>query len=232
MWNPRIPMKEYLTVCLASGLLVFSAGAQEPAPAPGASAREAEAPKIAATSADDEAYAALMKNQLELSAQSKLLSTLAQEHRKRAEEAAKPDQAQKALWENDLVKELSDRSEALLKQLDGVAKHRLAFEQAHKNAAISVGGRNAATTAARPSPQEAEFIGKLDERLGRVTQELLTARQNANAYAEGMRTNSIPYGFERAAAAFEQNSRDIRQLEHELSELELRKLEFQALLRP
>jgi hypothetical protein len=220
-------MKEYLTVCLTLGLLVLSSRAQEPPPAPGA-----EAPKIVTANADDEAYAALMKNLLELSTQSKLLSNLALEHRKRAEDATKAEQAQKALWENDLAKELSDRGEALLKQLDEVAKQRLALEQARTNVASSVGSINAATPPTRPSPQDMEFSSKLAERFDRVSQELLTARQNANAYAEGMRTNSMPYGFERAAAVFELNARDIRQLEHELSDLELRKLEFQALRRP
>ena len=223
MWNARFPMKKHLTVCLASGLLVFSGRAQESGPAPGTPAPDAEAPKIATASADDEAYAALLRSDLEFSTQFKLLSGLAQEHRKRAEEATKADQAQKALWENDLARELSDKSEALLKQLNEVTKQRLAFEPARKNAA---------TTATRLSPQDMEFSSKLAERLDRVSQELLAARQNANAYAEGMRTNTIPYGFERAAAAFEQNSRDIRQLEHEQSDLELRRLEFQALRRP
>ena len=225
-------MKEHLFICLAAGLLVFTSRAQEAAAAPGAPTPEAETPKIATASAEDETYAALMKSQLEFSTQSKLLSSLVQEHRKRAEEATKAEQAQKALWENDLVKELSDRSEALLRQLDEVTKQRLAFEQAHKIAATTVGSLNAPTTATRLSPQDMEFNSKLAERLDRVSQELLAARQNASAYAEGMRTNSMPYGFERAAAVFEQNARDIRQLEHEQSDLELRKLEFQALRKP
>jgi hypothetical protein len=232
MWNAQSPMKEYLSVCLASGLLAFSSRAQESAPAPGAPALDAAVPKIATASADDEAYAALLQSQLEFKTQIKLLSNLTHEHRKRAEEATKADQAQKALWENELAKELGDRSEALLKQLNGVTKQRLAFEQAHTNAAASVDSLNAAMTAIRPSPQEIEFISKLDERLDRVTQELLTARQYANAYAERMHTNTAAYDFEKAASAVEQNTIRIRRLEQEQSDLELRKLEFQALRRP
>jgi hypothetical protein len=173
-----------------------------------------------------------LKSDLEFSTQFKLLSSLAQEHRKRAEEASNADQAQKALWENELAKELSDKSEAFLKQLNDMAKQRLAFEQAHKNAAVSVGSLSAATAAARFSPREIEFVSKLDERLGRVNQELLTARQYAIAYADRIRTNTTPYDFEKAASTFEQNARKIRQLEHEQADLELRKLEFQALRRP
>jgi hypothetical protein len=183
-------------------------------------------------SADGEALATLLKSDLELNTQVKLLSSLAQEHRRRAEEATRADQAQKALWENDLAKELSNKSEALLQQLNEVTKERLAFEQAHKNAGVSVGGLNAVTTTTRISPQEMEFISKLDERLDRVAQELLTARQYANAEAGRIHTNTMPYGFEKAASILEQNARNIRQLEQEQSDLELRKLEFQALRRP
>jgi hypothetical protein len=225
-------MKEYLTVCLAAGLLVLSSQAQESAPAPGAPAPAVEAPKIATASPDDLAYAALLKGELEFYTQLKLLSNLAQEHRNRAEEAAKANQAQKAVWETELAKELGDKSEALLKQLNEATKQRLAFEQAHKNAVISVGSLSAAAAATRASPQEIEFISKLGERFDRVSQDLLAARQYAYTYAAQLQTNKMPYDYQQASAAFEQNARKIQQLEQELSDLELRKLEFQALRRP
>ena len=75
-------------------------------------------------------------------------------------------------------------------------------------------------------------MSKLGERVDRVTQELLAARQYSYDYAEKMRTNTLTYEFQRAAAEFELNARKIRQLEQEQSDLELRKLEFQALRRP
>ena len=191
-----------------------------------------EAPKIATSSADDEAYAALLKSELELSTQLRLLSSLAQEHRTRSDAAAKADQAQKAIWENDLARELSDKSEGLLKQLNEATTQRMAFEQAHKNPAVSVSSLNAAAATTLPSPQEIAFITKLEERRAQVNQELLAARQYANTYAETIRTNTMPYDFERAAAIFDQSALKIRLLEHELSDLELKKLEFQALRRP
>ena len=232
MWNARIAMKEYLTVCLASGLLAFSSQAQDSTPAPVAAAPATEAPRIAAASPDDQAYVALLKSELEVSTQFKLLSSLAQEHRKRAEDAAAASQAQRTLWENELAKELGDRSEALLKQLNEATKQRQAFEQAHKNAASSSGSLNTATADTRVNPQAVEFMSKLGERMDRVNQELVTVRQYSYDYAEKMRTNTLTYDFQRAAAEFEQNARKIQQLEHELSDLELRKLEFQALRRP
>ena len=45
MWNARIAMKEYLTVCIAAGLLVFSSQAQESTPAPVAAAPATESPE-------------------------------------------------------------------------------------------------------------------------------------------------------------------------------------------
>jgi hypothetical protein len=232
MWNARFAMKENLTICLAFGLLVFSSQAQESASGLSATPLGAEGPIIATTSADDAAYAALLKSNLELNAQFKLLSNLAQEHRKLAEEAAKANQAEKALWENDLAKELSDRSSALLKQLSDVTKQRLAFEKAPKNAAVSAGSLNAAITATRLSSHEVEFLSKLDEGLQRVEQELRATRQDASAYAAQISTNTMPYDFERAAYILDQNTRKVRQLEQEHFDLELRKLEFQALRRP
>ena len=232
MWNARIAMKEYLTACLTAGLLAFSSQAQVSTPAPVAAAPATEAPRIATASGDDEAYVALLKSELEFSTQFKLLSSLAQEHRKRAEDGAAAGQAQRSLWENELAKELGDRSEAVLKQLNEATKQRQAFEQAHKNTAPSTGSPNTAAADTRVNPQAVEFLSKLGERMDRVNQELLTVRQYSYDYAEKMRTNTLTYDFQKAAAEFEQNARKIQQLEHELSDLELRKLEFQALRRP
>jgi hypothetical protein len=232
MWNARIAMKQYLIICLAGGLLALTGQAQESSLAPGAVAPDVAAPKIATASSEEETYVALLKSQLELSAQFRLLGSQAQEHRKRAEEAAAASQGQKSVWETELAKELRDKGDAILKQLSEVTRQRQAFEQAHKNIAASVGSLSAATADSRVSPQEIEFLKKLDERFDRVNQELLAARQYSFDYAEGMRTNTMTYDFQKAAAEFDQNARKIRQLEQEQSDLELRKLEFLALRRP
>jgi hypothetical protein len=232
MWNPRIAMKEYLTICVAAGLLAFSSQAQDSTPAPVAASPVTEAPRIATAGLDDQAYVALLKSEVELNTQFKLLSSLAQEHGKRAEQASAVSQAQKTLWEFELTKELRDRSEIVLQQLSEATKQRQAFEQAHKSTAASPAGLNAVTAETRVSPQEVEFMSKLGERIDRVAQELLATRQYALDYAEKMRTNTLTYDFQKAAAEFEQNARKIKQLEHEQSDLELRKLEFQALRRP
>jgi hypothetical protein len=42
----------------------------------------------------------------------------------------------------------------------------------------------------------------------------------------------MPYDYQQASAVFEENARKIKQLEREQSDLELRKLEFEALRRP
>jgi hypothetical protein len=232
MWNAGIAMKEYLTVCLAAGLLVFASQARESTNAPGASAPEVEAAKLAIAGLGDQAYVVLLRSELEFSTQFKILSSLAQEHRKRAEEAAAASQAQRTLWETELTKELGDKSEALLKQLNEATKQRQAFEQARTNAAASSGSVSTAAEDTRVNPPAVEFMSKLGERMDRVHQDLLTVRQYSTDYAERMRTNTLTYEFQKAAAEFEINARKIQQLEHELSDLELRKLEFQALRRP
>ena len=220
-------MKEHLTVWLSLGLVSFSSLAQPSADAPAA----ADAPKIVVASADDEAYAGLVKGELEFSAQLNLLSSLAVEHRKRAEEATKANQGDKAQWENQLAKELADKSSVALKQLNELSKQRIGFEQTHKSAAVSVGSLNAATAASRPSPHEVEFLTKLDERLDKVDRDLLAARDYGNTYASQMHTNTTPYDIEKASSVLEDNAKRIRQLEQEQFDLELRRLEFQALRR-
>jgi hypothetical protein len=213
-------------------LLAFSSQAQDSTPAPVAAAPATEAPKIATASADDEAYVALLKSEVELNTQFKLLTNLAQEHRKRAEDASAASQAQKTLWENELAKELGDKSDASLKQLNEATKQRQAFEQAHKNAAPSSSGLNTATADTRVNSQAVEFFKKVNERLDRINQDLLAARQYAGTYAAQLQTNKMPYDYQQASAVFEENARKIKQLEREQSDLELRKLEFEALRRP
>jgi hypothetical protein len=232
MWNARIAMKAYLIICLATGLLVFSIQAQDSITAPGAAALEVGTPKIATASADEEAYVALLKSQIELSTQFKLLISLEQGHRKRAEEAAAASQGPKAVWETELAKELHDKSDALLKQLSEATKQRQAFEQAHKNAAASLGSLNAGTADTRVNPQEIDFLTKIDGRIDQVNQALLAAHQYSYEYAERMRTNKMTYDFQKAAAEFDQNARKVQQLEQAQADLELRKLEFLALRRP
>ena len=176
-------MSQYLTICLAFGLLVSSSQAQETASGSSATSPGAEAPNIATANPDDETYVTLLKSNFELSAQCRLLSNLAQEHRKLSEQAAKANQAEKARWEDELAKEFGDRSSAMLKQLNEVTKQRLAFEKTHNNAGSPVSSLNAAIAATRVSSRETEFLGKLDEGLQRIDQELITARQYTSAYA-------------------------------------------------
>jgi hypothetical protein len=225
-------MKRYLTICLAFGLPLCLGRAQDVPSGPGATPPGAEAPTIATTTAADEAYATLLKQQFELSAQFRLLGSLAQEHRKLSDQAAKANQADKSLWEDQLAKELSQRCSAMLKQLNEATKQRAAFEKAHTDAGNPLGSLSAAATATRLSSREVEFLSKLDEGLQRVDQELSSARQNATAYATQITTNTIAYDFERASFTIEQNARKVRQLEQERFDLELRRLEFLALRRP
>jgi hypothetical protein len=220
-------MKQHLMVFLALGLFAFSSRAQQPASPPAA----ADAPKIAVAGADDEAYAGLVKGELELNAQINLLGDLAQEHRKRAEDATKGNQTDRAVWESEWAKELHDKSSAMLKQLNEVAKQRQVFEQTHKSAAVSASSLSTATAATRFSGREIEFLSRIDERLAQVEQELVSTRQYGTVYALQMQTNTAPYDLEKTTALLEDNARKVRQLEQEQFDLKLRRLEFEALRR-
>ncbi len=218
-------MNKYLTILLVLGLISVSSQAQQSAPAPAAP----EMPKMAIANADDEAYAGLVKGELELNTQFNLLSDLGQEHRKRAEEATKANQTDKARWESELQKELSDRSAATLRQISDLTKQRQAFEQTHKNAAVSAASLNAASATTRLSSREIEFLSKIDEQLDKLDQELVATRQYGIDYASQMVTNTTAYDHERMGGILEENTRRMRQLEQELFDLKLRKLEFEAL---
>jgi hypothetical protein len=128
-----------------------------------------------------------------------------------------------------LAKELSDKGSAALKQLDELTRQRLAFEQIHTNVVPSVVHPYTASAGSRLGSYEVEFLSRLEERLETVSQELSTARQDANVYALQLHTNTMPYDLTAATSLIEQNARHIRELQQQQFDLELRKLEFQAL---
>lgn len=201
-------MRLHLITGLTLALLIVSGQAQD----------SASASANAIATRDDEAYAALLKINLETDTQIKLLRSLAQVHRNRSEEASKANQAEKARWESDLAKELSDQADALVKRLN-LLVNRPAAE-------------GSADTKAAAATPDSEFIKRLDERYDRTSRDLLAARTEAAANSAQMYTNKTSADFEKASNILEQNARKVRELERELSDLELRKLEFNALRRP
>jgi len=221
-------MKTFIGALVISGMFAWLCCAQE------ANTRKAGAsndvnsdPSIA-----DQAtyYATLNRRAIEYKAQSELLNQLAQEHRKRGEQAP-PDQTAKAQWEMELAKELGERSSALLEGLSNNRKERLAFEQSHPDVAAAV-PRNSAVGAVNASnADEIAFTGKLEERLAAVQLEIADSIEAGKVYTAQLRTNTASYDYSRIASLLQENNSAVRQLQKEASDLELKKLEFRALRR-
>ncbi len=174
-------------------------------------------------------YAALNRQEAELNSQLTLLGDLEQEHRKRAAEAGKAEQAAKATWETDLAQELADKTSALKKQAEELSKQRLAFEEAHKPLSPAVHGLRSRMTVSGQNPDEVAYLAKLDEKLWGLQQELNALQDEGNNCAVQLTTNNVPQEMARISGLLEENGRRLRQLQKEQSDLELQKLQFRAL---
>jgi hypothetical protein len=156
----------------------------------------------------------------ELRIEFKLLSALAQEHRQRAEAAARSDQAQRAKWEMELAEELQKRGSSILAQLQEVAARR----------PMRLSG--APAEASGPlSPAEADYLAKIHERLQAVQQELAAATEEIKFYALQAVTNrdTIEYGYNSPSMQMQLVTRDLRRLQAEQAELDLKTSQFWAL---
>ncbi len=223
-------MKWILVFLFAVALAKWDAEAQPYAAPGGATAPSSESARTNAPTAEDLAYySALNRQEFEFATQIKLLSELEQEHRKRAEEARKGEQADKAKWETDLAQELADKASGITKLTNDVTKQRLAFEQAHKPLNSSVFAIRARITANGQTPEEIAFLTKLDERLWGVEQELSAALDEVNGLTAQIATNTVPEDMAPVSLSLQENGRRVKQLQKEESDLELKKLEFQAL---
>jgi hypothetical protein len=164
---------------------------------------------------------------IEFGAQSALLSQLAQEHTKRAVETPR-DQGARAQWESELAKELGDKSSALVGLLNNTRKERLALEQAHPDIVASVLPNSLAGTAATLNPDEIAFMDKLEQRLAAVQLEIAEAIDIGKVYTAQLQTNKASYDFSKIASLLQDNGNTLNQLQKEVSDLELKKLEFRA----
>jgi hypothetical protein len=199
-----------------------------PAPAPVEKATPAAAAKPTAMTAEERAqYATLTRSELELTVQLKLLAELIREHLKRADESASTAAPEKAQWENDLAQEWRARSSAILAQLNEATKQRLVFEAAHAPAPPPAFGLLEDTKTLKP--EEFAYLSKLDERMIKTREELAAideATRNLHAQLQTNRTDEATW---RISGMFEENARQTRQLEKEMLDLELRRLEFRAI---
>jgi hypothetical protein len=200
-------MKAFLSILAISGILTWFcfaqdnlSGAVKPSASDNASARAPQADQAAY-------YATLNVRVIEFGAQSALL---------------------RAQWESELAKELGDKSSALVGLLNNTRKERLALEQAHPDIVASVLPNSLAGTAATLNPDEIAFMDKLEQRLAAVQLEIAEAIDIGKVYTAQLQTNKASYDFSKIASLLQDNGNTLNQLQKEVSDLELKKLEFRA----
>lgn len=222
-------MKTFLTILAISGILAGFCCAQDPSPSEAIKASPSGGANPAATGADQANYYAILNRRvIEFKAQSNLLGQLAQEHRKRAGETPR-DQDAKAQWESELSKELDDKSLAFAGVLNNVRKERLAFEQLHPELVTPLLTNCLPRVTSPRNPDESAFIEKLEARLAAVQQEIAETMEAGRVYTAQLQTNTSSSDFSRIASLLQDNSNAARQLQKEASDLKLKKLEFRAL---
>ena len=221
-------MKRFVLILLTCAWAANEARAQDsgnpaaPTPTPGT-------PRVNAPANAEELvrWAALGRQESDLNAQLKLLSEFEQLHRKRADDAAKADQAAKAKWETDLAQELTDKAAAMKQQVDDLSRQRLALEEAHKLEPAPAEPRFQSA----PNPDEAAYLAKVDEKLHSLEQELNALLEEGKNYAVQLTTNRVAEEIPNITLSIQENSRRVRQVQRDQSDLELQKLQYRALRR-
>jgi len=224
-------MKTHLAAITTVAILCAIAGAQDSVQPLGAT-RGAPGNAAAATPNADQAayYTTLNRRFIEASAQFDLLNQLVQEHRKRADNAS-GGQPGKSEWESALAKELSEKASALASSMDETGKERAAFEQTNPAFVASLVPNSPVGATNGPSLDELSFLGKLESTKAALQQELASAMETGNLYSAQLLTNTGSYEFSRITSQIQDNGYVIKQLQRELTDLELRNLEFRALKR-
>jgi hypothetical protein len=152
-----------------------------------------------------------------LNAQASLLKELIQEHQGRAADSTQKNQAEKAKWETDLVTELQQKGAQVQKNIDQVTQ--------------SSAGTNALKAGAGNVDDQLAFVSTLEARLEQVGQELSAAIEDSRVLASQIGTNKVPEDFAAMSQVLDQNQRVVRDLQKEHFDLELRRLEYRAMLR-
>ena len=171
---------------------------------------------------------ALNQRAIELKTQFELLSQLAQEHKKRAQETP-PDQTARSQWETDLAKELSEKAAGISTLLNSMHQKQVAFEAAQTNLVSSISDAATSSPTSGSNPDEAAFLGKVNERLVAVQQEIADALDAGKVYSAQLLTNKTPDDVYHTTFLLQSNGDEIKRLRKEIFDLELKKLEFRAL---
>ena len=176
-------------------------------------------------------YAELLRAECEVDAQQKLLNDLVETHNKRATEARQASKADQATWETEVAKQLQEKAVALAAVAGPAKKERAALEESHKDLSLSLLANTPAEITAGFTSNEMAYLDKLEERTKMADQEVALLAETRRLYSQQIVTNNVAEDINRLSTLMDQSQREMRQLEHERANLELKKLEFRALRR-
>jgi hypothetical protein len=219
-------MKSIVSLLLAAGLAACLVQAQTAEVKPGS---EAAVKSRALTPYQNAQYADLVRRELEAGVEQKLLTALVEDFRKRSTQPQPGSAAEKIRWQAELAHEFRERSSLATSRHNELTRKRLAFESDHgaiPNSAALLG----ALGPAKPlNPDELAYISRLDARALKLREELVQVEEANKALISQLQTNTTPEMVGGVSELLDSNTRIAKQLEWELGEFELRKLQFRAL---
>jgi len=152
-----------------------------------------------------------------LNAQALMLKEMLQEHRSRAADLTQKKQDEKAKWETELANELQEKSARLQKSLDEITQSGLVT--------------NDLRVADADLDDQLLFISTLEARLEQINKELAAATRHTGTLATQIAPDKTPEDIGAISSALDENQRFIKELQREQADLQLRKIEFRALLK-
>lgn len=172
-------------------------------------------------------YLSLIQREAELKAQHRLLTQLSELHTGRAEAARNASQSDLSAWENELVRDLTSRATKISTELATQAKERASMESSAPLGALSSGVAGSRTNATYL--EAAAYMAKLQQRMSETEEELAAVAELSNLFVSQLQTNNTPEEVSRISFQVDRQTREMRNLKRELSDLDLRRLEFRAL---
>jgi hypothetical protein len=176
-------------------------------------------------------YAELVRADYELEAQQQLLKELAETHNKRAIEARQANKVEQVTWETEVAKQLQDKAAALTAGAAPAKKERAALEEVHKELSVSLLANTPADVTGGFSSIEMAYLDKLEERTQKSDQEAALIEESRRLYSQQILTNNVAEDINRLTMLMGIAQQEVRRLEQEKANLELKKLEFRALRR-
>jgi len=152
-----------------------------------------------------------------LNAQALMLKEMLQEHRSRAADLTQKNQDERAKWETELAKELQDKSTRLQKSLDEITQPALLT--------------NDLRVADADLDDQLLFISTVEARLEQINKELAAATRHTGTLATQISPDKTPEDIGAISSALDENQRFIKELQREQVDLQLRKIEFRAILK-